>query len=188
MARPVAPPWLRLPARLESPLVLLLVLALAAASIAMSALGAPLATPANPTGIIGFELAGSAARAAAILASWDEAARQAAHTQTLWDFGFIALYVVALAAWATGCTRRLPGGRAAGLGAGLAHAMPVAGLLDVVENLQILAQLAGGASAGPAAVAALCAALKFAIVAATLGYALIGTTALAVRALRHRER
>lgn len=188
MARPVAPRWLRLPARLESPLVLLLVLALAAGSAGMSALGAPLATPASPTGIIGFELAGSAARAAAILASWDDAAREAARTQTLWDFGYIALYVVALAAWAAWCAERLPGRRAARLGAVLARAMPVAGLLDVVENVQLLAQLADGASAGRAAVAALCAALKFAIVGATLAYALAGTVVVAARALRRGTR
>lgn len=178
-------PPLRLPARAESGLVLALVLALLAASRWMSALGAPLVNPTSPSGIIDFELAGTAARAAAILASWDAAAQQAARSQTLWDSVlFVPLYVVALSAWAAWCARRLPGRRQACAGVALAWAMPLAGALDLVENAALWAQLAGGAGAGWAALAAACAAPKFAIVLATLAYALAGTAFVAGRAAR----
>jgi hypothetical protein len=178
-------PPLRLPERAESGLVLAGVLALLAASRWMSALGAPLATPASPAGIIDFELAGTAARAAAILASWDDAAQQAARTQTLWDTVlFVPLYVTALSAWAAWCARRLPGRRQARAGIALAWAMPVAGALDLVENAALWAQLTGGARAGWAALAAACAAPKFAIVLATLAYAFAGTGVVAARAAR----
>jgi len=181
-ARPPAP------ARLETAAVAALVLALLAASAWMSALGAPLANAVNPSGVIGFELAGTAARAAEILASWDDAARQAARTQTLWDcFLYIPLYIVALAAWAAWCAKRLPRRAPARIGVALAWAMPVAGVLDAIENAQLLAQLAHGADGRRAALAAACAALKFAIVLATLAYALLATAFLAVRARRGAE-
>lgn len=187
MSRPVARGPLRLPSRGESPLVLGLVVALLAASRWMSVLGEPLATAASPTGIVGFELAGTAARAAAILASWDEAARQAARSQTFWDTVlFVPLYVVALSAWGIWCARRLPGGPAARLGVLLAWAMPVAGVLDWIENAQLVAQLDHGASAGRAALAAVSAAVKFAIVLSTLAYALAATATVAVRGWRRR--
>jgi hypothetical protein len=175
----------RLPARRESPLLLALLLALLAASAWMSALGRPLVTPASPSGIIAFELAGTAERAAAILASWDDAARAAARTQTFWDFAlYIPLYVVALSAWAAWGARRAGSARMSRIGVALAWAMPAAGVLDGIENVQLLAQLEAGADAGRAALAAACAALKFAIVLATVAYGLAAAATRAARSLR----
>lgn len=171
------------PARAPSGvLVAALVLALVAASAWMSRLGTPLESPTSPSGIVAFELAGTAERTAAILAGWDDDARDAARTQTRWDdLLFIPLYVVALAAWALWCARRLEGRRLARLGVALAWAMPVAGVLDWIENRQLLAQLDGGADAGRAALAAASAGVKFAIVFATLAWALVASAVLAAR-------
>jgi len=175
----------RLPERFETPILLALLLALLAGSAFLSALGQPLVTYASPSGIIDFELAGTAERAAAILASWDDAARAAARTQTFWDYVlYIPLYVLALSAWAAWGAKRMPGRRLARLGVALAWAMLAAGALDAIENRQLLAQLEHGADAGRAALAAACAALKFAIVLATLAYGLAATAMLGVRALR----
>ena len=177
----------RLPDRPESVVVAALLLALLAASAWMSALGRPLVTDASPSGIIGFELAGTAARAAAILASWDAAARAAARTQTLWDFLlYIPLYVVTLSAWAAWGAKRAPSRRLERLGVALAWAMLAAGALDALENRELLAQLAHGADGDRAARAAACAALKFAIVVATLAYALVVAIRLGARRLRAR--
>jgi len=175
------------PARPSPPgvLVAALLVALLAASAWMARLGAPLATATSPSGIVAFELAGSQARAAEILAAWDDAARSAARVQTRWDdWLFVPLYVVALAAWALWCARRLRGGALSRIGVILAWAMPAAGVLDWIENRQLLAQLAGGADPTRAAVAALCAGVKFAIVLATIAYALAGTALVAARAAR----
>lgn len=176
-----------LPERFETPLLLALLLALLAASAFMSALGRPLETPASPTGIIAFELAGTAARADEILASWDDAARRAARTQTVWDYLlYIPLYVLALSAWAAWGARRAGGGRLSRLGVALAWAMPVAGVLDALENWQLLAQLEQGADGARAALAAGSAALKFAIVLATLAYGVAIAARVGVRALVRR--
>lgn len=174
-----------LPLRFETPILIALLLALLAASAFMSALGQPLVTPASPSGIIGFELAGTAERAAAILASWDDAARAAARTQTFWDYGlYIPLYVVALSVWAAWGARRMRSPRLSRLGVALAWAMLAAGVLDAIENWQLLALLERGADGRRAALAAACAALKFAIVLATLAYGLAATALLGARALR----
>lgn len=188
MSRPVAPGPLRLSARLESPLVLGLVVALLAASRWMAALGEPLATAVNPTGIIGFELAGTSARAAAILASWDEAAHEAMRLQTRWDtLLYVPLYVVTLSAWASWCVRRLPSGSMTRIGIALAWAMLAAGLLDWLENAQLVAQLEHGPSGGRAAVAAAAAGIKFAILIATLVFTFAGTARVAIRRARGRR-
>lgn len=164
-------------------LVAVLVLALLAASAWMTRLGAPLATATSPSGIVDFELAGTQARAAAILAAWDDAAREAARVQTRWDdWLYVPLYVVALAAWALWGARRLGAGALARIGIALAWAMPAAGVLDWIENRQLVAQLAGGADATRAAVAAAAAGAKFAIVGATLLFALVATAIVAARA------
>jgi hypothetical protein len=178
----------RLPERHAAPLLLALLLALLAASAWMSALGRPLVTPASPSGILAFELAGTAERSAAILASWDDAARAAARRQTFWDYAlYIPLYVIALSAWAAWGARRLGerSPRLAQIGVALAWAMPVAGLLDALENAQLLAQLEHGADGGRAALAAAAASLKFAIVLATVAYGLAAAAASAARRLRH---
>jgi hypothetical protein len=164
-----------------------LLVALLAASAWMSALGRPLVTPASPSGIVAFELAGTATRAAAILDAWDAGARAAARRQTFWDdVLYVPLYVVALSAWAAWGARRATSPGTARLGAALAWAMLAAGALDLVENRQLLAQLENGADARRAALAAVCAAVKFAIVLATLAYGLAVAAAHAARRLRAR--
>jgi hypothetical protein len=179
---------LALPARFETPLLLALLLALLAASALLSALGRPLVTPVSPSGIIAFELAGTAERAGEILASWDDAARRAARTQTFWDYVlYIPVYVVALSVWAAWAARRAGRPGWSRVGVVLAWAMLAAGALDAIENWQLLAQLAHGPDGGRAALAAVCAAIKFAIVLATIAYGLGVTALVALRALR-RER
>lgn len=178
-----------LPARFESRLVLGLLLALLAASAWISALGRPLVTPASPSGIVDFELAGTAARAGEILASWDGAAREAARTQTFWDGAvFIPLYVVALSAWVAWGARRAGRPGVSRLGVVLAWALLAAGALDAVENRQLLAQLESGADGTRAAWAAACAALKFAIVLAAIAYGIAVSLLVAWRALRRSGR
>jgi len=141
-----------------------------------------LINPTNPNGIIGFELAASYERAAAILASWDSSARAAARTQTLWDsFFYIPIYVMALVSWAGWCARRLTLRWLAWIGVVLAWAMILAGLCDLMENWQMLKQFEMGADGQSAALAANFAYVKFAIFYATFAYVLLTTIGIAGR-------
>jgi hypothetical protein len=181
---PVRPP-LRFPPQRELLAVAALLVALAAASAWMMRLGAPLETTASPRGIIDFELAGTEARAAEVLAAWDEHAREAARVQTRADdFLYIPLYVLALSAAAGAVATRVRSRTLARLGVALAWAMFPAGVFDVVENRQMLAQLASGADADHAWLARTMAQIKFAIVYATLAYAVLGAAVALAGRLR----
>lgn len=184
---PLRPPLRLAPPRDLAVAVALLAL-LVAASALMLRLGRPLETPVSPQGIVDFELAGSEARAAEILAAWDEGARDAARLQTrVDDFVFVPVYVLALAACAGAVAARVRWRWLALLGGALAWAMFAAGALDLVENRQLLAQLDSGADAGRAALARATASVKFAVVYATLSYVLAGA-AVALAHSRSRRR
>lgn len=174
-------PW-KFPERFETRIVVALVVTSIVATVFMAVIGQRLVSPSNPNGIIGFELAGSYAKAAAILASWDAAAREAARVQTLWDyFLYIPIYVTALVSWSAWCARRLTVRWLAGIGVVLAWAMIPAGLCDMMENWQMLKQLEVGADGQRAALAADFAYVKFAIFYATFAYALLTTIGIAGR-------
>ncbi|HEX2484493.1 MAG TPA: hypothetical protein VHQ66_04290 [Myxococcota bacterium] len=177
MSEPVRlrPPLRFAPSR-EVALVAGLVAALLAVTFVMARLGAPLYTPVSPQGIIDFELAGTKERAAEILGAWDARAREAARVQTRADdLVYIPVYVIALSVWAGAVAARVRPSWLARLGVALSWAMLAAGVFDLVENRQMMAQLEGGADAGRASLARTMAQLKFAIVYATMAYALIGT-------------
>lgn len=174
---------LRAPFPLPPAHELRIVVALGAAAVAMNVgmlvIGLPLVNAENPLGIVGLELAGNAERAAEIINSWDAVARLAAFVQTGVDFGFVLLYVVALATWATAVAKRLQARWAAVTGSCLSWLMVVAGLADVLANVQMLFMLQDGVSEGRVWSAAVAGTGKFLIVVATLTYAAIGTLRLA---------
>ncbi len=78
-------------------LVALFVLALALGE-PMRAHADALVTPAAPLGILSLQFACAAEGAGAILAMWDEEARQHARLSLYWDMGFAPAYGIALAA------------------------------------------------------------------------------------------
>jgi hypothetical protein len=183
---PLRPP-LRLPASREVAIAAALAALLVASSALMLRLGRPLATPVSPQGIVDFELAGSEARAAEILAAWDERAREAARVQTrVDDLLYVPVYVIALSACAGAVATRVRWRWLALLGVSLAWAMLPAGVFDLIENRQLTAQLASGPDAGRAALARAMASLKFAIVYATLAYVLVGSLVALLAARRSR--
>jgi hypothetical protein len=144
--------------------------ALALATIAVAAalmiLGAPLKTDPAPLGIVSFELAADVHTAQAMLDSWGpEGAPLAARNLGL-DALFLLLYpaTLALGLWLLGARR-------------LARAMPLAGALDLAENVALLAVLYDGPTATLTLVAFTTAALKFLLV-------IWGTLALAALAAR----
>lgn len=133
--------------------------------------GAPLTTAAAPHGMISFELAGTMERSAAILASWDQQARRLALLHLRVDFLYMLAYGLAISLgcrWAGG----RPGSKLRRLGLGLATGIWVAVLCDVGENIALLLLLQGPVVAPWPLVAALLAAVKFALVGVSLLFVL----------------
>ena len=152
----------------------------------MNWVGLPLNTPAAPTGIVSFEVAGTPARAAEMLASWNADARaRAAFIQGL-DFLFPAVYSTAVG---LGCImaagalaeRKLP---LAGRGRSLAWGQWAAALFDYVENIALVVLLFGPTASPWPQVAAVCATIKFGLLFAGLAYGFYG---LAMRVVSTRE-
>lgn len=151
---------------------------------AFSILDAPLRNAAAPNGIVSFELAGSAASAQAMIDSWDTRARLYAAFGLGVDYLFMVSYALAIG---LGCARAagVLGRRwrwAARMGHVLAWGLLPAALLDAIENLALTRMLLAGAATAPwPALAAVCAAIKFALIALGLLYALAGAVAWLAR-------
>ena len=141
-----------------------------ALEVTLAWLNRPLVTAAAPLGIVSFELAHSLERSAAMLASWDQAARTSARTSLIVDYLFMVAYPATLAlACLTTAARWPQWGRVA---RALATGALVAGAFDAVENAALLVQLADGASATAAQVAWGSAVVKFALVLLAIPVAL----------------
>lgn len=143
-----------------------------AVGVTLSVANAPLRTEAAPRGIISFELAGTAERASAIVASWGPRQREAAAFGLGLDFLFLLLYPVAISLAAGLVADRLAPRslRAARLGKLLALLVPLAAVLDAIENALLWRTLQLGASTAGTAATASAAVLKFALVALGLVY------------------
>jgi hypothetical protein len=115
-------------------------------------------------GIIPFELAGSAARAEDIMARWGSDGQRAARLSTWLDFGYMATYGTLTALLVDRARRRR--GHPATLPA--IAAVAVAG--DAVEGVSLLKVLNRTRVAVHARRAQIAALIKFAVLAATLGY------------------
>lgn len=145
-------------------------------SVLLAVVGAPLTVPAAPGGIVPFEFAGSAAEAQRIMAAWGPEGVTAAWTQTWLDFLYLATYGPCLSL-ASGLASGPWARRGVGfgrLGAVLSWGALAAAAFDAVENVALLVQLNGTASDVVAGAAWAMAGVKFALIVATLVYALLG--------------
>jgi hypothetical protein len=111
--------------------------------VVMSKTGATLKTAGTPLGILDLEFARSVEKASAVLSAWKPNNNiEVAKTNTHYDFIFILFYTVFLYA---GCT--MIAGKYSGVlqktGHLLAAGALAAGLLDVLENVGMLATLNG---------------------------------------------
>jgi len=142
--------------------------------LVLSVANAPLRNPVAPAGMISFEFARTAERAAAIIASWGPKEREAASFSLGLDFLFLALYPAAISlAVRIGAERlvaRSPRWALTGMTLSIAVVLCVA--LDAIENAALWRMLQLGPTAGAALVASVAAALKFALVAVGFLYAL----------------
>jgi hypothetical protein len=162
------------PERRKSAFVLFLLLSTLLLA-ALQVLDLPLRTQAAPGGMVSFELAGTPARAGRILASWGalneqagvsvfQPARTAAAFGLGLDFLFMPVYGIAVSLGIL-----LAGGKAPWMG----WTPFLAAAFDAVENYALLQLLMGSMISPWPQLAAACAALKFALLACAILYALL---------------
>jgi hypothetical protein len=128
-------------------------------------------------GIIGFELAGSEERAAEILGDWGDDGTDAARASLWIDFAYIVAYAtfLVLATWATRDLALARGWRRTmAFGTVVLPLAAIAGAFDAIEDVGLL--LAVDRHGGDIAprLAQVCASLKFALLAVTIGYLVAG--------------
>jgi hypothetical protein len=142
--------------------------------------GAPLVTCNTPQGILNLEFAATPTSANAVVSEWQVAPCSngrslvtTAVANTKLDFVFIAFYVLFFYMTSLILGQSLPGivGK---LGLWLRWASVLAGLLDVVENLFMFKTLGGNITSMGTFATAICAKIKFGLLAACLLYLLLG--------------
>lgn len=156
--------------------VLLFILLALMVGGALQVVGAPLATPAAPSGIVSFEFAGDQATASAILASWGREAQLHAALSLGLDYLFLLAYAAAIWGACLWLAARIAPQRPllASVGRWLGWAQWLAAALDAVENYALIRILLGADGALWPTLAWWCAAIKFSLVAAGLLFALFG--------------
>jgi hypothetical protein len=140
--------------------------------------------------IISFEFAASHSRAAQITAEWGAKGRSAAHLSLLLDYGYMVSYGVffALAGFAIRDKARLHGWRRlASVGVVVPFFALAAAAFDAIENVALLLTLAGNGGSFAPPFAAVCSAIKFALIGSAILYVVCGLGA-GVRGARRLRR
>ncbi|MDX6651423.1 MAG: hypothetical protein QOJ38_204 [Solirubrobacterales bacterium] len=139
-------------------------------------------TDAGGPGIVGFEIAGSAHRAAEILADWGKSGRDAARLSLWLDFGFIAAYMTLLTLAVRSARDRVERGSGSGNGNGRARLAAIGGVAavlpfinggcDAIENVFLLLVLGGHGGSDAPLLATVFASIKFVSLVAILAFLL----------------
>jgi hypothetical protein len=133
------------------------------------------------TGVIELELMRTTGKAHEVLSEYGAEGRSAARTSLWLDYPYLVAYALFLSLACVAIyvrARRLARTRWAAVGAALAWAALLAGLLDAVENAALLRVLAGHPEQPYPAIAYLCAVPKFVLIVSALLYAGAGLIAL----------
>jgi hypothetical protein len=151
--------------------------------------GAQIVTEAAPSGIVSFELAGSTAKASAIIASWGQRAQLYAAFGLGFDYVFMLAYAatISLACLWAADVLRAHGWPMAWLGVPLAWGVWLAAALDAIENLALGVLLLEAVQSPWPAIARWCATFKFALVFLGLVYAFLGLAVYLVSRLLPRQ-
>ena len=175
-------PLARIPSNRRGVVFVVLLLATLLIMATFQVTSSEMSTPAAPQAIVSFELAGTVVQAQAIIDSWGTLARLQAAFGLGLDYLYMPVYstTIALACvWvADGLRRR--SAFASAVGVALAWGLWLAALLDATENAALLTMLLAGVASPWPQVASWCAAVKFALILAGIGYALAGVIGLLV--------
>jgi hypothetical protein len=139
-------------------------------------IGAPLNTPAAPSGVVSYELAGSVSQAQAMLDSWDQTARLYAAFGLGFDYLFMLAYstAIGLACLMAGDALRRRGWPLAQAGRLLAWGLWLAAILDGIENVALSVILLVAVASPWPELARWCATFKFGLIFLGLVYAFLG--------------
>jgi hypothetical protein len=136
-------------------------------------LDTPLQTDYAPSGIVSFELAGSPQNAAHIVLTWSEQAQLNAAFGLGIDYLFMPVYAFALA-FGTLLAAGKHSGWLRSLGAVAGYGAFAAALFDAVENYALFQVLLGAFDSSYPMLAAVCASVKFGLLAFGLLVAVVG--------------
>ena len=151
------------------------------AFVVMTMLGG-LVNAAPVYGILDYEFAWTPARVELIFSAWGTLGKQQIALGIYMDFLYIIAYVVLIFGCLLIATRKLDG-KIQTIGLYMTLTPFIAGLCDVIENINLLLMIADGsfiASASPL-VAAICATIKFAIIFACIFFFLVQLVLLVVK-------
>jgi len=136
--------------------------------------------PAQPT-IVDFELAGSVPQAQAIIDAWNENDRIRAGFSLGFDYLYMPVYSTTIALACVLAAGVLKGKPWRSIGLLLAWGLWAAAIFDAIENVALFTELLGNNVAPWPQIAQVCAAIKFGLILAGLGYAAAGLMIRAVR-------
>jgi hypothetical protein len=136
-------------------------------------------------GILDLEFAWTAAQASTILSAWGPTLIPLEIQGTYLDFAFIPSYATLIAGLTLLLTRRF-NGRIKTLGFLFVFFPFFAGLLDVIENIHLLAMMTSPTTIIDTIpfIASLCASVKFLLLIITIAYFFIGLVVQAIASLR----
>ena len=166
-------PLVNIPSNSRKPLFLLFLALTLIIFAIFRVLDAPLRTPAAPSGIVTFELAGKLQKATEIINSWDARAQLFAAFGLGLDYLFMPCYALALSLGILLAAGRHTGAFAQ-VGAWLGWGALAAALFDAVENYSLWQLMTGNLQKIWPNLAAICATLKFGLLLLGLAYALTG--------------
>ena len=153
-------------------LIILLILIIFIFSI-FRFLDSPLRTKAAPSGIVSYELAGSAEKTMQILTSWDSRARLFAAFGLGFDFLFLVVYATAISLACLMSSAKHTGWFLS-LGTWLGWGSILAAGMDSIENIALWNLLIGKTASYLPQVAAWCATIKFLFIFLGILYGLVG--------------
>lgn len=144
--------------------------------------GAALRNNVATRGVFSYEIAGSAQQANFILNSWKDQ-REIIWWQLVVDFGFLAVYPIAIALACAMLSASIYN-PIARTGVQLSWSVLAAGPFDAIENICLLLMLSRGGNDAVAVVATFCAGIKFAFVIAGVIYVIVALVTSAGRKMR----
>ena len=142
------------------------------ATLVLQIIDGALQTAAAPSGIVSYELAGTATAAGNILSSWDANAQLHAAFSLGFDYLYMLAYTVTLALVALWLAE-VQTGLMRTLGVLLAWGMGIAGLADALENYFLWQMLVSGANDTAAMMAHWAALVKFGLIILTFVYVIV---------------
>jgi preprotein translocase subunit SecG len=158
--------------------------------LVMTTIGEALINETAPSGIISFELAGDLESAQQMIDSWNNQSQIRAGLSLGLDYLFLVAYAAAISLGCALVARNLSfnGGSLGRVGYILAWLLPLAALLDTIENYALIRLLFGSEQGYWPSIARWTAIPKFVIIILGLVFFILGLTIVVIRRYRGNDR